>query len=417
VQYMWIVSADTQLDVNSRDHGLSAGDVAYLVVASRSGYFLSAVGYAVDAEAGNEDGAVELLWDWSVPVTDPIPLDPELVPKVELVRGFAKQRISDALGDQLNGAWESDDWVKDSRALDGPPRNAWLLVGDQASLDILNATPDDFYSTDVEHYWTAPKQVQPGDLLFFYFMAPHKEVRFVGRAASFPFFADNIPVAGDRAGLNQWWVYYARVQQIKPIPLEAVRESFDGHIILRGGPTYVPPRAVESLLPLIDPKVLEVIGATVPTGLDLLPPGTGTDLPAWTQIASGALTLERHVEDHIVEPLLQLAFAAHKDVEVGRQLRIPGAGVVDFSIARDGAVRSVIEVKLGVRFRRVAGSQESPDFAQVLRYANTLGVPSMLMDANRLFLFRRGDKLPFRVLQRTDFTDTDLGTVATHLAG
>ena len=414
---MWIVSADTQLDVDSRDHGLSRGDVAYLVVASRSGYFLSAVGYAEDAEAGNDDGDVELLWDWSVPVADPIPLDSELIPKVKLSQGFAKQRISEALGDQLNAAWESDDWVRDSRALDVDPRNAWLLVGDQASLDILNATPDDFYSPDVEHYWTAPKQVQPGDLLFFYFMAPHKEVRFVGRAASFPFFANNIPVAGDRAGMNQWWVYYARVQQIKPIPLDAVRESFDGHIILRGGPTYVPPRAVESLLPLIDPKVLEATGATVPTGLDLLPPRTGTDLPAWTQIASGALTLERHVEDHIVEPLLQLAFAAHNHVEWARQLRIPSAGVVDYSVTRDGAVRSVIEVKLGVRFRRKAGSLESPDFAQVLRYANTLGVPSMLIDANRVFLFRRGEQLPSRVLERADFTDTDLGTVAAHLTG
>lgn len=58
---MWIVSADTQLDVDSRDHGLSPGDVAYLVVASRSGYFLSAVGYAVDGDEGKEDGDVELL--------------------------------------------------------------------------------------------------------------------------------------------------------------------------------------------------------------------------------------------------------------------------------------------------------------------------------------------------------------------
>ena len=121
MQHMWVVSADTQLDVNSRDHGLSAGDVAYLVVASRSGYFLSAVGYAVDAEAGKVDGDVELLWDWSVPVADPIPLDPELVPKVELVRGFAKQRITDSLGERLNGAWESDDRVKDSQALDAAP--------------------------------------------------------------------------------------------------------------------------------------------------------------------------------------------------------------------------------------------------------------------------------------------------------
>jgi hypothetical protein len=77
----------------------------------------------------------------------------------------------------------------------------------------------------------------------------------------------------------------------------------------------------------------------------------------------------------------------------------------------------VIEVKLGVRFRRKEGSLASPDFAQVLRYANTLGVPSMLIDANRVFLFRGREQLPFRVLERADFIDTDLGMVAAHLAG
>ena len=40
----------------------------------------------------------------------------------------------------------------------------------------------------------------------------------------------------------------------------------------------------------------------------------------------------------------------------------------------------------------------------------------MLIDANRVFLFRRGEQPPFEYLS-ADFTDPDLGTFAAHLAG
>ena len=355
------------------------------------------------------------VWDLSVPDADRVPLDAGLLPPFRLTNGSVKLPVADDVGDQLLALWESSDWVRDYRAMDQSPKNAWLLVGDQESLDVLNTAEESFWFADLDHIWTAPKQVQPGDVLFFYFMAPHKEVKFVARAASFASFANDIPVLGGRAGMHQWWVHYARLEPIEPIPLDMLREAFDGHLILRGRPSYVPPQVVERLLPRIDPEVIDVTGIAVPTGLDELPPPEEVDLSAWTQIAAGALTLESHVEDYIVEPLLRLAFASHNDVTWSHQHRIDGAGVADYSVSRRGALRSVIEVKLGARYRETANNTESPDFAQLLRYAEALDMPGMLIDANRMFLFQRGERVPSEVFARADFTTKELNAVAVHL--
>jgi hypothetical protein len=64
--------------------------------------------------------------------------------------------------------------------------NAWLLVGDDASFpdqkELAHVRKHWRYDDSV---WTSAKQVQPGDLLFFYFLSPMKKIRFVARAASF----------------------------------------------------------------------------------------------------------------------------------------------------------------------------------------------------------------------------------------
>ncbi len=105
-----------------------------------------------------------------------------------------------------------------SNFVDSPPTNAWLLVGDEAS------RPGDDELSDfrrswraAETLWTSPKQVQPGDLLFFYFISPIKAVHFAARAASYPFFDSSITVnAYKKVSDHQWWVRYTPMVPVEP---------------------------------------------------------------------------------------------------------------------------------------------------------------------------------------------------------
>ncbi len=63
-----------------------------------------------------------------------------------------------------------------------PPVNAWLLMGDEASYP----TPQDLRTqrrTWRDSIWTGPRRARPGDLLFFYLMAPRSAIHFAARAA------------------------------------------------------------------------------------------------------------------------------------------------------------------------------------------------------------------------------------------
>ena len=85
------------------------------------------------------------------------------------------------------------------RLLAGPPTNAWLLLGDEASptrRELQGHAPG---WPSRPSLWTAPRQAQPGDLLFFYFIDPIKAVHFAARAASYPFFDPSIEVNAMRA--------------------------------------------------------------------------------------------------------------------------------------------------------------------------------------------------------------------------
>jgi len=75
--------------------------------------------------------------------------------------------------------------LKDILAI--PPTNAWLLIGDEASFPTASDLRDNRRRplTD-DQIWTGSKQTQPGDLLFFYFVAPRKAIHFAARAASYP---------------------------------------------------------------------------------------------------------------------------------------------------------------------------------------------------------------------------------------
>lgn len=61
------------------------------------------------------------------------------------------------------------------------PVNAWVLNGDEASLP----TPRELAGMRKQkvpgQIWTAPSRARPGDVLFFYFVAPRKQIEFVAR--------------------------------------------------------------------------------------------------------------------------------------------------------------------------------------------------------------------------------------------
>ena len=65
-----------------------------------------------------------------------------------------------------------------------PPVNAWLLIGDEASYPTATDLREGRTYWNFDSIWTGPRQAQPGDLLFFYFIAPRKAIHFVARAAA-----------------------------------------------------------------------------------------------------------------------------------------------------------------------------------------------------------------------------------------
>jgi type I restriction enzyme R subunit len=89
--------------------------------------------------------------------------------------------------------------LKDILAI--PPTTAWLLIGDEASFPTASDLRDNRRRplTD-DQIWTGSKQTQPGDLLFFYFVAPRKAIHFAARAASYPLFDSKIGVNAKAVG-------------------------------------------------------------------------------------------------------------------------------------------------------------------------------------------------------------------------
>jgi len=133
-------------------------------------------------------------------------------------------------------------------------------------------------------------------------------------------------------------------------------------------------------------------------------------------MAAGALALESQVEHYVVEPLLRLVFERRKDVTWKRSYRIR-AGVPDYVVMRDDTATGVVEVKLGVIEPRDGVWSGSPDFQQVMRYSDDLGVPAALVDSNRIFLIPAGGVAPKAIMHRNDFAISDLALVGRHLSG
>lgn len=301
------------------------------------------------------------------------------------------------------------------------PTNAWLLMGDEASMP----TPEELRRSRTtwreECIWTGPKQVQPGDLLFFYFMAPTKAIRFIARAATYPIFDPHEGVNSVKpVDPNQWWLNHTPLVPVTPVPFAVLQRLHDGYLNLRGKPShYLPPDVVAHLLQAAQPvepaSQLDRAVLQMPMGDPLLPDPGQMTRRVWAAIADGPLKLERQVEQYVVEPLLRLALPAEEDVSWQKAYRIKG-GVPDYVVLRGGVPCGVVEVKLGVREPLTDGWGTSPDFLQVTRYSELLDVPAVLVDSNRIFLINRKATAPSLTLQRKAVTDHDLRLVGEHLS-
>ena len=301
-----------------------------------------------------------------------------------------------------------------------PPVNAWLLMGDEASFPTaaeLRRMPRTWRE---ECLWTGPKQVQPGDLLLFYFMAPRKAVHFVARAAGYPVFDPSIAVnAVKEVDPNQWWVGHTPLVAVRPLAFRDLKEAMGGHLNLRGKPThFLRPEIIQQLVTnrrLVPSRAGGDEVLQVPVGDAELPDPSELELRGWRAMADGAFHLEAQVERYVVEPLVRLALRGTSGHTLVKGRRLPDGSVPDYVVVRDGAPTAVIEVKLGVRTPSTGDWRSSPDFRQVMRYSAALDVPATLVDSNRVFLIPAGGTAPEAILPRRDMSQAGLVQIRQHV--
>ncbi|WP_344951669.1 hypothetical protein [Terrabacter ginsenosidimutans] len=307
------------------------------------------------------------------------------------------------------------------QALTQAPRSAWLLLGDEASYPSADALARQTAAAErgVFDVWTASPQTQPGDLLLFYFTGKRKAVHFAARAVSYAHFRGDISVnATTEVNDHQWWVRVSPMIELNSIPLDSLREAFNGHLMLKGrSGRYIPTAAVSQILaqararrPREGRRMLKPVRASV-----ALP----RTLSRWRDFTAGELTLtgrrvlEARIEEHIVNPLLSLACITFYQ----QQYRV-GRGFADYVVQDSGLPASVIEVKVRVKEPLHAPWVTSPDFAQVMRYSHALGgCPAMLIDSHRVFLIGPGDDSPSRIIERARANRNDLKDIRSHLLG
>ena len=308
------------------------------------------------------------------------------------------------------------------RILQSPPTNARLLIGDAASYPTMRELRDMRGDQADPYFWTGPKQVQLGDLLFFYFKAPHKSVQFAARATSIPFFDAEIGVNAVRSvDPNQWWIEHSPLVELDPIPFKDLHRTMGGFLNLRGKPShYLAPEVVQQILNRIpernrssgtDPMV-----RMRPVGSANLPDPAVGNLDRWTSMSGGLLKLASQVVQYVVEPLMRLALQTQGSFQSHKAFRTT-VGVPDYVVLEGAITRSVVEVKVGVRVPRNGDWGRSPDFEQVRRYADHLAVPSMLIDSNRAFLIDRDAPAPESVVERRHVTQENFREIGGHPVG
>jgi len=300
-------------------------------------------------------------------------------------------------------------------AVEIEPRNAWLLIGDDASFPSSQVLDDmrlEAQAGVYENEWTAPMNGAQGDLVLIYFMGPRKAAHFVARLASLPFWDSETEVnALNAVDRHQWWAYTTSLIEIEPIPFKALQKAGDGFLILKGrSGKYLCPDTIGSLTftAKIPEQQAELdLVARRPKGDARLPDRTTMTVEEWTKIPSGLLPLEAKVSEYIVEPLANfIASAPHwvgTSLTMKREHAVPN-GSVDFLMTMGKVEMAAVEVKLAVRRPASGVWTDSPDFRQLRRYMDQLELPGILIDAQSIFLVDPGADSPHQEIVRSDAT-------------
>lgn len=314
------------------------------------------------------------------------------------------------------------------------PKSSWLLVGTEASFPSGEEVRESFRYARAginDLMWTAPKTGDIGDLVLLYFLAPNKAVHFVARLASRPFWRTDIDVAADKAvDTHQWWAYLTPLIEIEAIPYAVLQAAHGGHLPLRGrSGHYLAPNVIAGLaFTAVDPSQQGELDriAVVPVGDADLPRPEATTFAQWCSLPAGKLRLEARVSEHIVRPLGHLVHGpdaewtkAEREVPLDPALgpylvpevRVP-SGYVDFVFTYPANTPAVaVEVKLTI-LRPASGRwSDSADFRQLRRYMDDLGVPGMLVDAQRVLLVRAGADEPFAEVIRSEASWADVALI------
>ena len=326
------------------------------------------------------------------------------------------------------GGGDGDGGVYRYRPAEGVPRNAWLLIGDEASYPTPEGLREQRARAEAgifDYDWTAPKNGELGDLVLVYFIAPRKSACFVARLATAPHWQTDIEVnALNAVDVHQWWSQLTPLIEIDPIPYKTLQEATGGYLPLRGrSGHYLPPRTIQALtFTAKDAERQAELDRVVqvPSGNPDLPEEVES-LDEWKAIPSGALPLEAKVSEHIVRPLARLAGNAVSgpglDFGITAEYRVP-SGFVDFVFMYPASTPALaVEVKLTVLRPQSGVWTDSPDFQQLQRYMRDLDVSGLLVDAQRLLLVKRGSDAPFAEIIRSEATWEDIALVRDLILG
>ena len=299
------------------------------------------------------------------------------------------------------------------------PANAWLLFcsadGRPTPAELRDARRRND-AGEFDFRWTAAKNVEPGDLALIYSMHPVMAITHVARIVSRARLDDAFEGPGRKArGRKEQWAYLSAPIEIEPIELRDLRAAANDSLNLRGNAQFLRPEWIEKLTFIssdesLDDELLRL--AQVPSGNPDLPDPKTSHLDQLRDLAVGAMFNEKQVERHFVEPLFRLAMSSAKLLPQ-HPIRRRRA---DYLVEIEGRPCGIVEVKLAIDEGRGNWS-ESPDFRQVRWYADELGLPAVLVDAQRILLIDRGASEPRAELLRRDLSEQGLASIRGHLLG
>jgi hypothetical protein len=287
---------------------------------------------------------------------------------------------------------------------------------------MLFGSNDSFMSDDElckPDWWNASPNIEIGDTLFFYFIAPRKAIHFIGRAISKPVLGASL--RNDPDGAPQRWVKYDSMVRIDPIELTEIRTMFREARFLPflKGAKYLRPDFANRLLAharvAFSPSERCRKTALRPvTGKKELGEPNTISLAGLQGLQSTAFIYEEDVEYHMLEPLLRLAQVGD-GVGVQRRYDLPGGTTADYAVL-DGGRKAlcIFEVKLhlGIRndWKRHRGVLQARENAKECR-----APVFVVMDCDRVLGFRTHDEAPCLMLDRKNLDDDALSALRAHI--